>query len=73
MSLEDRIENAPNPRVKARRMFARGDDIDDIANALGFGRAEILEWMLPRTMSRPPRLLLTGTIQTLSQILKGEK
>ena len=73
MGLDDRIENAPNPRIQARRMFARGDAVGDIANALGFGCAEILEWIFPRPMSRPPRQLITGTILTLSQILKGEQ
>jgi hypothetical protein len=56
MSRDDRISNAPSLPLKARRMAARGDSPEAIADALGVGLHVVLSMLTPRAVSRaiPP-------------------
>lgn len=70
MSLDDRINNAPNPTIKARRMRARGDSVDSIAAALRVDTDTVVEWLTPRPMSRPKRGLVAGIVSTFKDFFK---
>jgi hypothetical protein len=64
-SLDDRINSARTPQLKARRMRARGDSIDDIAEALSVDYWQVVEWLEPRPTSRPKPQLVAGILHSL--------
>jgi hypothetical protein len=69
MSLDDRINNAPNDKIRARRMLARGDSIESIAAAFGVDIYDVQEWVMPRPVTRPKRELVTGIVVTFAEMV----